>query len=139
MNALLLAIFPLLFVLVWMLVVQIIALVGGWTLLARHYRFRGEITCPLRHWQSAKILWTNYNRCLSLGATPDGLLLVPPAILRPSHSTLLIPWSEIVAEPQKRLLSSGYRLKIARFRRGSIFLPGQVFAQLLAEVKQELC
>jgi hypothetical protein len=85
------------FVLIWCLALWAISWASGWRRLVERFgatfEFNGEVTT----YASAQIGLANYNGGLIVGASSDGIYLVPVRIFRPFHRPLLIPWAEIVA------------------------------------------
>jgi hypothetical protein len=92
------------FAAVWALVISLLALVGGWTSLARLYREPAGIArTPVQSFRAASLslrrgaapLPVNYNNCVIAEIAPAGLHLRPWRAFRLLHPPLLIPWSEI--------------------------------------------
>lgn len=98
---------PLLFLVVfppfWCAVVWLTAQ-AGWARLARRYRsWRTPPGAPKRM-QSGRVGWANYNHVLDIAAGPDGLHLGTSWLFRIGHPPLLLPWSELHAVREERLL-----------------------------------
>jgi hypothetical protein len=91
-------VFPLYFVGLWIFVNSIIALIGGWRLLARRFRMQGSYDGQKWPLQSARMRWTaHYNGVLTVGANRTGLFIAPLILFRVGHPPLFVPWVEIVA------------------------------------------
>ena len=97
------AIFPVYFVALWLLVGAIISHVGGWFSLSKIYRTRVPFSGGEWGGQSGQMRWlANYNNVLTLGANQEGLYLASMFLFRFMHPPLLIPWSEIEVRRSKR-------------------------------------
>lgn len=99
-----LAIFPVLFVTIWCVVVYLLATLSGWARLAQVYRAdeRPEGTRFGR--QSGKIGWVTYNNCLTIVVNRQGLHLTLFPLFRIGHPPLSIPWSEFHRLREKHVL-----------------------------------
>ena len=96
------AIFPVYFVALWLLVGATISVVGGWFSLAKVYRTRVPFHGAKWSMQSGQMRWlANYNNVLTLGASQEGLYLASLFLFRFMHPPLLIPWSEIKVQRKK--------------------------------------
>ena len=96
-------VFPFFFVALWLLVCALIAVMGGWTLLAASYpapealqidsdrRFRFRSIQVRRSWFGR----ARYSGVMTIGLAPEGLYLAPFVLFRFLHKPLLIPWSAI--------------------------------------------
>jgi hypothetical protein len=90
------AIFPMYFLCLWLLVGATTSVIGGWFSLAKLYRTRVSFNGTKWRGQSGQMRWlANYNRVLTLGVSPQGLYLASMFLLRFMHPPLLVPWSEI--------------------------------------------
>jgi hypothetical protein len=79
----------------WCVVCTLIALVGGWHALARHYR-AVEMPEGKRFWmQSGQFGWVNYGNCLNLRVAAEGLYVAMLPMFRVGHPSLLIPWKDL--------------------------------------------
>lgn len=85
------------FVALWIGVIFLIALFGGWRSLAERYaNGPGEFTGRRWHMQSGAMRGgARYNNILTVGADPRGLYLSILFLFRPGHSPLYIPWEHI--------------------------------------------
>jgi hypothetical protein len=103
------------FLFLWTLVPIVIGYVSGWASLAGQFRFRDNFSGSRWSWQSGQMRFMmNYNRCLTVGASEQGLYLAmnPPFAL--GHPPLLIPWSEVSVMPQRTLFFPGTRFQLGR-------------------------
>lgn len=87
--------FIVIFPLFWCGVVYLIALVGGWARLAKHYRYNGNFQGRQWSLQSARIGWSGYNGVLTVGANWEGLYLRPMFLFRCGHPPLFFPWHDL--------------------------------------------
>lgn len=92
--------FPLFFVAVWLLVMTILATLGGWRALGRRYPDPGNAAVgDLQRLPGSSIRMTpvpvSYRGCVTLMLSSAGLHLRVMPIFRFLHPPLLIPWSEI--------------------------------------------
>jgi len=99
-------VFPIFLISVWVMVSFFIALLGGWSRLAAHYRFQAEFTGKKWRFQSARFRLTGYNNCLTIGSNYYGLYLAMFLPFRIGHPPLLIPWSDITTTEHKGWLFS---------------------------------
>ena len=122
---------PVLFVATWVGVVTLLAHVGGWARLARHYRtfdsFGGE---PIR-FQFGYLGFARYKGVLTFGTEAKGLYIATLLLFRPGHPPLVVPWGQLSAEriaPDRIALSfkdvPGVVLKVTR-RLGERVLAGR--------------
>jgi hypothetical protein len=90
------AIFPIYFLSLWLLVCATIGFIGGWFSLSKVYRTRVPFSGAKWHMQSGQMRWlSNYNNVLTIGVGPQGLYLANLFLFRFMHPPLLVPWSEI--------------------------------------------
>lgn len=129
---LILVLFVLFFVGLWCFVLFILSHASGWRRLAGRFEaarpFRGE----LLRFQSARLNWVNFRSALEIGADERGLYLVPMVLFRVFHRPLLIPWSEIEAEPFDHLILKGQQLTFRSYPQTKLRLYGPAFAALQA-------
>lgn len=92
----LVVIIPIAFVAIWSCTGYLVALTGGWRLLAKRFRMEGEFAGLTRKMQGARMRYsTNYNNALTIGADQNGLFMAPFVLFRVGHPPLFIPWAEI--------------------------------------------
>jgi len=103
------------FLILWTLVPIVISYASGWASLAGKFRFHDNFGGPRWSWQSAQMRFMmNYNRCLTVGASTQGLYLAMNPLFRLGHPALFIPWSEVSVTTQKLLFFPGTRFQLGR-------------------------
>lgn len=108
---------PLLVVFLPLVIFFLISRLGGWALLARRFRTDEPFYGESWSWQSGQFRgWCNYNRCLTVGVSPEALYLSVLLPFRLFHPPLLIPWREIEVETGKAMFGL---YDTARFRMGT--------------------
>jgi hypothetical protein len=82
----------------WLLVLKVLATLGGWRDLAIRYRVEAlPAHLPARRWRSVRLNgWCGYNHCVTLAVGQDALYLSTVFFLRPGHAVLRIPWEDLV-------------------------------------------
>ncbi len=133
-----LTVFPVFFIGMWFFVLKMLSMMSGWAKLAEQFHCSGTFEGRLRRFQSARIRQVNFSGCLNIGVCEEGLYLVPAIFFHAFHKPLLIPWSEIVAEPFQKFLLKGHRVTIESFPSIPIEIYGKVFDDLLNQLKLEL-
>ena len=128
---------PLVFVVVWVLVLKALAVASGWERLAARFEMRGEFTGERLRFQSAVLNGVRFNNAFAVGVSPRGLYLAPFVLLRAFHKPLLIPWSEIRAAGMRRLWASGYRLTFRSVPGVRMDVTDALFERMAAHVKIE--
>jgi len=82
-----------------------LALIGGWRKLAGEFRApKNFAEGQLFKRQSGSVGASNYSRVLRIRVSPQGLFLACPFPVHLTHPPILIPWSQIKAVRQKRIL-----------------------------------
>ncbi len=102
MPTALLALFPLFFVALWIVVCRLCAVLGGWTRLAEAYPDTCESGDDVFHTmlgQAVQIGRVTYKGCVTIRATRAGLHMRPMILFRPGHAALHIPWDEVQVSP----------------------------------------
>jgi hypothetical protein len=93
------------FIFMWIAVGLILAQVGGWAELARHYRPANPFEGRMWRFRSGHMrLTVHYNNVLTVGASPEGLYLAVLFLFRVGHPPLLVPWKDISTTTGKTLL-----------------------------------
>jgi len=83
-----LLIFPIYFLLLWLLVGAVISFIGGWFSLATVYRTQVPFDGAKWRMQSGQMRWlVNYNNVLTLGVSQQGLYLASMFLFRFMHPT----------------------------------------------------
>jgi hypothetical protein len=126
-------IFPVYLVTMWIIVGYVIALAGGWRLLAQRFRIQGDFLGQKWTMQSARMrTLANYNNVLTVGADNAGLFIVPFFLFRAWHAPLYIPWVEITVRNKTRL----YFFRFVELRLGrSEQIPFTINARLAARIE----
>lgn len=94
--------FPIFFIAMWVSISFLLAAMGGWNVLAKHYSARTSFLGELFWFCSGKLGGlVNYGSCLTLGSNSQGLHLSVLFPFRIGHPPLFIPWSDIVACSKK--------------------------------------
>jgi hypothetical protein len=91
------AAFPVLFAGMWLFVLHLLARMGGWRDLAASYGTTGPVEGRTFWFKTARLGAVSYNSCLTFTAGSAGLRIAVLFLFRPSHSPLVIPWSDISA------------------------------------------
>ena len=91
----------------------LLAYVGGWRRLAAHFAAPEGLTGERFRFQSAQFgSCTNYNACLTLIRSAEGLGLSIQWPFRCGHPPILIPWSELHLVTTQRRFGMGHRVKV---------------------------
>lgn len=111
MNTFSLYTIPLFFVGMWLFVSFILAQLGGWSALAKHYRreatYNGGTVLA-----SGSVGMTNYNNALLVGADENYLHLATFFLFRFAHPSLSIPWSSIHVSSERRFFIRSVRFEV---------------------------
>ena len=112
---------------VWYTICLVIARVGGWHSLARHYRASATPAGKRLRMQSARVGWVDYSLCLNICVAEEGLHIAVWPIIGVGHPPLLIPWSAIrVLSVDDRWWRKDVTLSIGSPEIGRIRLPMQI-------------
>ena len=127
------AIFPIYFLFLWLLVGAIISYVGGWFSLAKVYRTRVPFDGAKWGGQSGRMRWlANYNNVLTMGASQQGLYLASMFLFRFMHPPLLVPWTEIKVQRKK-----GWLFDYVTFTMGhELAIPLRIREKLAAKLRE---
>jgi hypothetical protein len=86
-------------------VFAVLSVIGGWRRLARQFRAPKNFKSgQLFRWQNAQVGGVNFNNSLNVRVASEGLHLSMPILFSFMHPPLLIPWIEIKAARQRKLL-----------------------------------
>ena len=108
-------IFPCYFLTLWLFVSAAASYVGGWTILAKRFRFTASFPGEKWHLQSGQMRWmAAYGNCLTLGCNHQGMYLATFPLFRFRHPPLLIPWDEIRISRTQILFFRFVRLELGR-------------------------
>ncbi len=108
-------VFPFFFIGMWVFVLKKISLRSGWATLAEQFHFQEKFEGRYYRFQSARLNKVDFSSSLEMGMNEMGLYLVPMILFRLFHKPIFIPWVEIEAEPFKRFLFKGYRLRFRSY------------------------
>ena len=89
--------FPLLFVVLWCFVSVLLAWIGGWGVLARHYPARRGFDGRRFSFRSARLGGVSYSGCLTLTVGAEGVSVAVLPMFRAGHPPLFIPWGDVTA------------------------------------------
>ena len=131
-------VFPFLFVGMWCLILRFLSSASGWSRLATRFHLQGSFDGKRHHFQSANMNGVNFKSALVIGARPNGLYLAPVMFFRLFHPPLVIPWSEIHAEPVKKWWYTGYRLTFPSFPGIHLTLNDRTFDKIVAHLKEDI-
>jgi hypothetical protein len=81
--------------LIWFALLTLIARLGGWQAVARRYSTTVEPEGQRFRWCFAAFRWLDYNGCLTMVVSPEGLYIAIFKLFRIGHPSLLIPWSAL--------------------------------------------
>jgi hypothetical protein len=87
--------FPVFFVAIWSLVCWLIAQVGGWSRLARHYQAQTPPQGKRYDGLHGLVGMSSYKGVLNVVVGAEGLYLATMPFFRPAHPPLLIPWAAL--------------------------------------------
>ncbi len=124
-------VFPLFFIGMWILLLKILSRISGWSKLADQFHFQDKFEGKYYRFQSASLNKINFGGSLEMGMNEIGLYLVPMIFFRLFHKPIFIPWDEIEAEPVKRFLFRGYRLRIKSYPGISLEVFTKTFERML--------
>jgi hypothetical protein len=126
------AIFPIYFLCLWLLVSATVSVIGGWFSLSKVYRTEARFDGPKWRMQSGQMRWlANYNNVLTIGVSQRGLYLASMFLFRFMHPPLFVPWSEI-----KVRRSKGWMFEYVIFTLGhDLAIPLRIRAKLVAKLR----
>ena len=105
----------LIFIFCWIALSILIALLSGWTRLARHYRADVPRDGVRFRFQSAGMRFgTNYSGCLTVGVNRKGLCLGVWFLFCFGHPPLVIPWRDITMTERKKFFMQQVVFRFAR-------------------------
>jgi hypothetical protein len=88
--------FPTFFIGTWVLTTYVLALMSGWNLLSKRFRYRGVYYGETWSFRSARMrTFIHFGSALTMGADESGLYMAVNPLFRFGNPPLLIPWSEI--------------------------------------------
>lgn len=88
------------FPLMWMAVVKMVAVIGGWGKVAAAFPLPpGTPEPPGWHaWTSGRVGWSSYRSALMVGPSEQGLHLWTVFLFRAGHPRVLVPWDRMEVE-----------------------------------------
>jgi hypothetical protein len=128
-----LAIFPIYFLCLWLLVGATMSVIGGWFSLAKVYRTQVAFDGTKWRMQSGQMRWlANYNNVLTIGVSQQGLYLASMFLFRFMHPPLLVPWNKI-----KVRRKTGWVFEYAILTMGhDLPIPLRIRAKLAAKLRE---
>jgi len=107
--------FPIFFIALWVGGSYLIASMGGWSALAKHYSTQSPFAGEYFRFQSGSLsLFANYGNCLTLGSNTEGFYMAVLFIFRAGHPSMFIPWEDITHQHKKKWLFSLVELQFAK-------------------------
>ena len=124
--------FPFLFAGGWLAITAMLGLMSGWYNLQQWYadEAREEPLLRLRGQSGVMGLGVALNNCLTLAACRSGLSIRIWRIFGPFQKPLLVPWSEITAEPTRTWFTPMVRLRLGG--EGRLKLAARSWSRLVA-------
>ena len=113
------AIFPFVFVGLWLTIGAFIAVIGGWTGLALKFPDRMEEPLQRLRFRSGRLgngsIWNpfggvSYNSCLHFDLCRSGLRVVISRLFSPFSRPIFVPWEQISVKEKQFLFIRTYRL-----------------------------
>jgi hypothetical protein len=131
-------VFPFLFVGMWLAVTTMLGFMSGWFNLQQWYPDDGSEEPLLKlRWQSGMMgAGVSLNNCLTLSAKRSGLSVKMTRIFALFQRPLLIPWSEITAEPSRMFFTPMVKLTFGSPANGKLKIGARSWAKLVAAVPQ---
>lgn len=124
----LIALFPGFFVGMWCFVSVLLARMGGWHRLGEKFRAFGPASGTRHRMQSIRLGLVNYNSCLTIHVSDEGLHLATMLPFRLAHPPLFIPWAELQKPVAKKSLwMTWIEVEIGNPRVVKVSLPAKVF------------
>lgn len=127
-----LCVFPFFFVIMWVVVLSLLANIGGWSRLAQHYQAQTKFQGKKWHFRSGRMGLTNYSACLTIGLNNYGLYVAVLPLFRVGHPPLLIPWSDITTSKSKHFWISYLDFTFAHVPTVTFKIPEQLGTTLLS-------
>lgn len=116
---------------------QLIAKMSGWKLLAQRFRYDAPFVGTVWKMQCAQFHYgMNYNNCLTVGASNEGMYLAMLPLVSFGHAPLLIPWSEITEQGKDTLFGPVFVLTLGRAEQVTMKINSKL-ALKIEEAKKE--
>jgi hypothetical protein len=90
------------------------AWLGGWAILARHYRASRDHDGRRLRFRSARFGAVSYGRCLTLTVSAEGLGVAILPVFRAVHPPLFFPWGDVAARAGRTWLFTWIELTFAQ-------------------------
>ena len=107
----LIVVVPVVILVMWVGISNLIAIIGGWRRLAASYVSTGGESGTTFRFRSARVGLVDYSNCLTFTASRSGLSISVLLPFRLAHPMLFIPWREISASS-----TSGWMKNYVDFR-----------------------
>ena len=131
--AIVVAIFAVVFPVMWISVTSLLGLMSGWFALQRRFPDREEPPLErLRYCSGMMRGFVNLANCLHLDICPGGLRVSLVRLLGPFQRPFFVPWSEIGVKKRNYLVYSAYRLTFGRENTGKLLLGRRTFDRIAA-------
>ncbi len=91
----------------------VLSYLSGWRKLAEKYYYPKTFTGKTYSFRAARIKKVRFKGALTFGVNDEGLYMVPIFLFRLLHQPLLIPWSDLRAEPVRLFFFSGHQLTVS--------------------------
>ena len=125
-------VFLLVFVSMWLFVLNLLASMGGWYSLAASYGTSETIDGQTYSFRSAKLGIINYNSCLRFTASYSALGIAVMLPFRPGHRLLLVPWSDISATDHRGWIFRYVDFRFAKQPQVRLRMPRKLAEALIA-------
>jgi hypothetical protein len=127
-------VFPIFFVGMWLLISTLLGVMSGWFNLQQWYADDNSEEPLLKlGWQSGVMgVGVNLNGILTLAAKRSGLSIRIWRIFGPFQKPLLVPWSEISAEPARSFFTQMVKLGLGNPPNGRLKINAATWSKLVA-------
>jgi hypothetical protein len=113
------------FVALWLFVLNLLSLLGGWRWLANSYAAIDRPAGESFAFRSGSFGFVNYGSCLRFISCPTGLYIAVLAPFRPGHRPLFVPWPDVRVKQTRGLILRYAEFHFARQPRVRVrVLPG---------------
>ena len=106
--------FPIFFVAMWVVALNVSAALGGWRALAESYGTNDWVDGRRFFFRSAKLGFINYNSCLIFTSSHSSLRMAVLFPFRPGHPPLVFPWHDITATAHRGWILPYVDLRLAK-------------------------
>ncbi len=135
------AIFPFLFIGMWLVITSLLAWWAGWSALRQRFPDRDEAALRRMHLQSASLgkgsHWNpwggvSYSNCLRIDICQTGLRVAIGWLFSPFGGRFLVPWGAITVEERKFLIFRFYRLSFGSPDLSALTIRERTFKAIVA-------